>query len=210
MAFHGDLDGIDLEDIIALIGARSGVLSLGPIQGKTLNLHVAAGLVASFSIEQNIEGKDRIFKLARWFSRHRCSFSFEQKPIYATQALHLDLLQLFPRRQPTVSATDPVTGPLSNPDTVFMLIKAKKAALPLELQRFLDRAAPMLEKGASAHDIARRTQMRLQDVQLALHGLKQARKAWPAFVGTTPPARPAGYGVFSWLLRPRAARAASG
>ena len=85
MAFHGDLDGIDLEDIIALIGARSGVLSLGPIQGKTLNLHVAAGLVASFSIEQNIEGKDRIFKLARWFSRHRCSFSFEQKPINATQ-----------------------------------------------------------------------------------------------------------------------------
>jgi|ERR1700733_16072790 len=126
------------------------------------------------------------------------------------KALHLDLLQLFPRRQPTVSATDPVTGPLSDPDTVFMLIKAKKAALPLELQRFLDRVAPMLEKGASAHDIARRTQMRLQDVQLALHGLKQARKAWPAFVGTTPPARPAGYGVFSWLLRPRAARAASG
>ena len=108
MAFHGDLDGIDLEDIIALIGARSGVLSLGPIQGKTLNLHVAAGLVASFSIEQNIEGKDRIFKLARWFSRHRCSFSFEQKPINATQ---YDQLKNLPERPPNFAkpgAPDPI------------------------------------------------------------------------------------------------------
>lgn len=210
MSIHGHLDDIDLEEIIALVGGRSGVLSLGPVQGKTLSIHVAAGLIASFSIEQKIEGKDRIIKLARWFAGHHCNFSFEQKPIYATQAVHMELSEFFPHRQHAAPDTEQVATQLSDPDTVFMLIKAKKADLPLELRLFLNRVAPMLEKGASARGISQRTQMPLADVQLALHGLKQARKAWPAFIAATPPLRPAKQGLFSWILRPRMAHIAAG
>ncbi|WP_340568939.1 hypothetical protein [Stenotrophomonas sp. G106K1] len=209
MSIHGHLGDIDLEEIIALVGSRSGVLSLGPVQGKTLIIQVAAGLIASFSIEQKVEGKDRIFRLARWFAGHPCNFSFEQKPIYTTQAEHVELPQLSPRRQQEEMEAGPGIHLLSDPDTVFMLIKAKKTDLTLELQRFLDRAAPMLERGASANDIARRTQMPVKNVQLALHGLKQARKAWPAFVATPSPSRPPGRSLISRLLRPRTARVGS-
>lgn len=201
MALHGDLSEINLEELVELIGTRSGVLCLGPVQGKTVNIHVTAGLIASFSVEQKVTGRDRIFRLARWFSTHPCNFSFEQKPVYTTQAAEMELSGLFPQRRQTCREDDQRAIPLADPNTVFMLIKAKKVELPLELQRFLDRVAPMLEKGANAHDIARRTRMRVQDVQLGLHGLKQARKAWPAFIGATPPTLRAKMGLFSWLSR---------
>jgi len=210
MALHGDLNDIGLEEIIELIGNRSGVLSLGPVEGKTLIVQVAAGLVASFSVQQRIEGKERIIKLARWISSHHCPFSFEQGPVYSTQAQHMKVLELLPHRWKAEQETAQADGLLSDPSTVFMLIKAKKVTLPLELQRFLDRTAAMLERGASAHDIARRTQMPLEDVQLALHGLKQARKAWPAFVAAPPPSRSSRSSWFSWLSRPRATRLAGG
>jgi hypothetical protein len=210
MALHGDLNEIGLEEVVSLVGGRSGVLSLGPVQGKTLLIQVAAGLVASFSIENRITDKERILKAARWFAENPSDFSFEQKPIYAVQATHLELPQLFQHRKPVHSEfAERELTELSDPGTVFMLIRAKKVDLPLQLQRFLERTSPMLEKGANAHDIARRTQMPLEDVQLALHALKQARKAWPAFIAP-PPSRDSGSGLFSWLLRPRAARLARG
>jgi len=175
VAIYGSLNDFSLRDILAVIGGKSGVLTLDQQDGQVVRLHIAEAGVTRMSLERPVQARTEAIMLLRLLSQERSTFRFDTGEVDSPRQSFLRLSELVDARPDAmIDERD-----LPHPKTVFLLIRARQVSLPPDLDEFLGAAESMLATGASAERLSQQLGVPINQTRHHLQRLRQVKKVWP-------------------------------
>jgi hypothetical protein len=176
MALFGTLKDFPFEEIVRLVGSKSGVLVVSFAQ-RELELHINERQLCGLTVNGQSIGEARLARnwLALAQQQHDGQFQF-QKLAPAALEQHFQLAL----HEQVATGQDPQSyaGQLPDPETVFELRQAPQQLSPA-LWAFWDQARPALQHGSSSQALAKQLHLKLEDVQLQLFQLRAAGAITP-------------------------------
>ena len=190
MAIFGRLTDFSLQEILALIGPREGMLIIDDREGGRLRIRVAHGQLIGLSREQALTDPVAIRDVVKHYAstKGKC-FRFEPNRGIRSRGPSglLSFTRLLAPRcsSPPTVAVDAVV----RPQTRFVLIRGRKSVLEVPQEHFLARAEWLLTQGCNAEELAQQLDLPLPDVLTHLAALRKARRIWPLCAQDDAPAR---------------------
>lgn len=171
MAIFGNLKDFPLHEIISVIGARTGTLTIEDHENLTLHIQLINGRITKIRTEELVRSKEKALKLLMTAKNKEGRFHFSHSKIEP----HPSFFSLDIRNIPS-NTHEIDRSYLPHPQTRFILVKSRNAPLPKETSRFLENNELLLEKGASAEQISNSLQIPLLTVQTHFYHLRLVNK----------------------------------